>query len=449
MNLTRPAKTSFAGPSGRRSSHAGASTSASHAAASSTSTSSSSAIHAHPGFLFANFNQDYGCFAVGLDSGFRIFNTDPLKEKMRRDFAEGGIGQVEMLFRSNYLALVGGGKNPQFPPNKVILWDDSKHEVKARLEFKSEVRAVKMRRDRIVVALLNKVSVYSLSVVPQLLHSFETAENEAGVLALSSDNTASILAIPGRQFGHIQTVDLNSYFTPPRPTDLLDHRSGRMAKPSGGSGASANSVPAGNGSSISSSGLPPTTAMSANVSIITAHTTRLSCLAINAEGTKLASASEKGTLIRVFHAGSGKLLNELRRGVDRAEIYSIAFSHDSTRLCVASDKGTIHIFNLELGASDLPGGGPQYGEVSQGPQQAISGNRQSSFSFMRDLLPKYFSSEWSFAHFRVSGDVRCLCAFGNERNSIIVLCSDGSCYKYIFDPLKGNCVREWYRKFLS
>ncbi|RKP39163.1 WD40-repeat-containing domain protein [Dimargaris cristalligena] len=405
MNLTRPAKTSFAGPSGRRSSHAGASTSASHAAASSTSTSSSSAIHAHPGFLFANFNQDYGCFAVGLDSGFRIFNTDPLKEKMRRDFAEGGIGQVEMLFRSNYLALVGGGKNPQFPPNKVILWDDSKHEVKARLEFKSEVRAVKMRRDRIVVALLNKVSVYSLSVVPQLLHSFETAENEAGVLALSSDNTASILAIPGRQFGHIQTVDLNS-------------------------GASANSVPAGNGSSISSSGLPPTTAMSANVSIITAHTTRLSCLAINAEGTKLASASEKGTLIRVFHAGSGKLLNELRRGVDRAEIYSIAFSHDSTRLCVASDKGTIHIFNLELGASDLPGGGPH-------------------FSFMRDLLPKYFSSEWSFAHFRVSGDVRCLCAFGNERNSIIVLCSDGSCYKYIFDPLKGNCVREWYRKFLS
>ncbi|KAJ1979644.1 Phosphatidylinositol 3,5-bisphosphate-binding protein [Dimargaris xerosporica] len=379
-----------------------------------------------PGFLFANFNQDYGCFAVGLDGGFRIFNTDPLKEKMRRDFSEGGIGQVEMLFRSNYLALVGGGKTPQFPPNKVILWDDSKHEVKARLEFKSEVRNVKMRRDRIVVALINKVSVYSLSVVPQLLHSFETADNELGVIALSSDNTNSILAIPGRQPGHVQIVDLNAYFAPP-------------PRPDGGNALGA------------------TAPMSTNVSIITAHASRLSCLAINAEGTKLATASEKGTLVRIFHVASGRLLNELRRGVDRAEIYSIAFSHDSTRLCVASDKGTVHIFNLEIGASDLHANGPQYGQVaatspsspgSAGAVRAVSGNRQSSLSFMRDLLPRYFSSEWSFAQFRVSGDVRCICAFGNERNSVIVLCSDGSCYKYTFDPLKGNCVREWYRKFI-
>ncbi|KAJ1928319.1 Phosphatidylinositol 3,5-bisphosphate-binding protein [Tieghemiomyces parasiticus] len=335
MNLTRPSKTGYAAGSTTRHGHGGT--------ASGVGITGSTAVH--PGLLFASFNQDYGCFAVGLDTGFRIYNTDPLKEKMRRDFPEGGIGQVEMLFRSNYLALVGGGKNPQFPPNKVILWDDSKHEVKARLEFKSEVRAVRMRRDRIVVVLLTKVSVYSLSVVPQLLHSFETVENEAGVVALSSDNQASILAVPGRQDGYIQVIDLNSFFTPPTRSATETPRAGRLTTPArGGSYA-------------------PT--MSANVSIITAHTTRLSCLAINAEGTKLASASEKGTLVRVFHAGSGKLLNELRRGVDRAEIYSIAFSHDSTRLCVSSDKGTIHIFNLEIGAPELAARGPQYGEVTQ------------------------------------------------------------------------------------
>jgi len=211
-------------------------------------------------------------------------------------------------------------------------------------------------------------------------------------------------------------------------------------------------------SSASASGSGSTTVMTTNVSIIPAHTGRLSCLSVNSDGSKCASASEKGTLIRVFNTSSGKLLNELRRGVDRAEIYSIAFNQDSTRLCVSSDKGTVHIFNLDAilgnGASHSPNNGAAYyGEiVVNNPMlsPSPSGNRQSSFSFMKDLLPKYFSSEWSFAHFKLMVDCRCICGFGQESNTIIVICADGSCYKFLFDPRKGGeCVRENYAKFLK
>ena len=80
---------------------------------------------------------------------------------------------------------------------------------------------------------------------------------------------------------------------------------------------------------------------------INAHQGELACIAINQKGNLIATASEKGTLIRVWDAHKKFLLNELRRGCDPATIFCINFSPDSDFLCCSSDKGTIHIFALK------------------------------------------------------------------------------------------------------
>ncbi|RKP15307.1 WD40-repeat-containing domain protein, partial [Piptocephalis cylindrospora] len=319
--------------------------------------------------LCTSFNQDHTLFAAGLQDGFRIYASDPLALKKRKVFPAnlggGGIGLVEMLWRTNYLALVGGGKEPRWPPNKVIIWDDAKGRGIIELEFRSEVKAVRLRRDRIVVALTTRVFIYSLSVPPRRLHTFETGENEHGLLALSSATFPIILAFPARQRGYIQVASWQSNRT----------------------------------------------------FLVSAHTAPISALAISADGSLTASASVKGTLIRVFETSSGRLLHELRRGADRAEIYHIAFSQDASRLCVSSDKGTVHIFNLD-------GTGPTQG----GPGLTGSSSSPAAppllFLFPRllgpcDILPKYFSSEWSFAHCRVLGETRCVCGFGRDNRTII------------------------------
>ncbi|ANB13019.1 Hsv2p [Sugiyamaella lignohabitans] len=320
--------------------------------------------------LSASFNQDQGCFSIAYEHGFRVYNTDPMELRVKREFSDGGIGISQMLHRTNYLALVGGGRNPKFPQNKVIIWDDLKHKSALSLEFLSPVLNVLMSRTRIIAILKNKIHVYAFSSPPTKIASYETIDNPHGIGCLSNN----VLAFPGRGQGQVQIVNLAT----------------SMAASSSGTGNHDDSP--------SGAGL---------VSIVRAHRGNIRCLSLNPSGTVVATASDIGTIIRLHSTENTALLHEFRRGLDRAIIFSMAFSQSSNRLAVLSDKNTLHVFDTTLISTPNPSlstsaatNGMGGGQSSSTPISAP--NRRHVLGKL-PLMPRYFSSEWSFASARIEG----------------------------------------------
>eukprot|EP00762_Andalucia_godoyi_P005774 ANDGO_06978.mRNA.1 Autophagy-related protein 18a len=338
-------------------------------------------------FLSLGFNQDGGCFAVGTSEGFRIFNTDPFDEQFGRKFASGGIGVVEMLYRTNILALVGGGAIPAFPPNQVIFWDDHAMAAVGQLTFPEVVLSVKLRRDKIVVVTKSNVFIYNFDNF-DLIAKHPTADNANGVVALSTSPSHAVLATLARQVGYARVENYSA-------------RKSIMFK---------------------------------------AHESAIRFMALTPDGSLLATCSEKGTIIRIFDTSSdcAAPIAELRRGTQPADIYSIAFSHDGTMLAAYSDKGTLHLFVNPVKTR-------QPSSAASGSEDVVQ-NQKSMFSFASSFLPRYFSSEWSFANWK-GPEVPAICAFGSNPNTIILTTCEGEYFEVTYDPVKNSMNSTAFHRF--
>ena len=94
------------------------------------------------------------------------------------------------------LRRVGGGEMPRYPPNKVMIWDDHQNRNIGELKFRSPVKAVKLRRDRVVVVLECKIYVYNFHDL-KLIDCIDTIQNPLGLCALCPNTNNTVLACPG------------------------------------------------------------------------------------------------------------------------------------------------------------------------------------------------------------------------------------------------------------
>ncbi len=211
-----------------------------------------------------------------------------------------------------------------------------------------QVHSVRLRRDRICVALEHKVLVYNFADL-RLLHSIETLSNPGGILALSAAAEQTILACPGLHVGQVPLPFLPR--APSRGTQLARlHRTDRRALPGEvpygvqrtmdrvshitpcpkhwhaqrGKGAELTQPDLGMQKSPQQRPVLTATALQSDrwggaqvrmelydvrrTKFIQAHSSGLAALSLSLNGRLLATASDRGTLLRIYSTADGSKL---------------------------------------------------------------------------------------------------------------------------------------------
>nr|CDJ82251.1 WD40 repeat domain containing protein [Haemonchus contortus] len=339
--------------------------------------------------LCVNFNQDAKSLAVGHANGYILYKTsDALESSVLLDDADNSSAIheaiiVERLFNSSLVVIVS-----QKEPRVMHIYHFKSKNMICDYKFTKSVLNVKLNRDRVVVCVEDSIFIYTLKDMKPLHTILDTPLNRLGLIDLSPEASCLIAYPASAEAGSVHIFDCMN--------------------------------------------------LSA-VNTFTAHDGPLACLKFNADGTMIATASIKGTVIRVYSVPQGTRLFEFRRGMSRCvTIYSLAFSADSTYLCSSSNTETVHVFKLEK---------PEDQEKKQESTTESSSGwlgylTQAASSYLPTQVNELMTVERSFATAILPGsDKKNVAAMPTIKGQphLLVATTDGFLYCYRILSTGGEC----------
>ena len=331
--------------------------------------------------LYSSFNQINDCIIFGTNTGFYVYTLNPIKKIIARKIT-GGVSIVKMLFKSNIIIFVGNVEKGVYPYNKLIVWDDHKREVIGEISFKSKILNIELTKEIIVVVCNLKIYIYNFQNLV-LIKSIETGENQKGLCAISNE-LINLIAYPSNILGQLAITNIKS----------------------------SNNKPETNYS-------------------INAHLNELEIFNFDSSGKYIVSASDKGTLLRIFELEKTSLVKELRRGSDQVNIVDLKFSDKNKYLLCSSNRGTIHIFYTNLISITDSINSSENSELC---------NKHMGYGtyYFTDFLPQYFSSEWSFTQFYLK-DIVSYTIFKND-TELISIGNNGCFYQLSFSENEPKII---------
>ena len=280
--------------------------------------------------VYISFNHNYSHCCFGTSIGFYIFQISPFNKILSRKI-DGGVSIIKMLHESNIIIFVGKDDNGLYPNNKLIIWDDQKKNVLGEISYNTKILNTCITKKNIITLCEKKIYIYnfeSLTLIKSI--STNTSSNLISIGLEESD----YLIYPGSDVGTVTIIKLNS--------DYCNN--------------------------------------------IKAHNHSIEHLHLSNDGKYFVSASEKGTLIRIFNIEKGEMVHEVRRGIDPSKIIDLKLSKDNSTLLVSSVKGTIHLYKTNID-----------GKLEEKNKKFKGYGVQTIASFIPNVVrPNYVDSEWSF-----------------------------------------------------
>ncbi len=319
-----------------------------------------------------SFNSIGMHITCATDNGYIIYNLTPFEKIIEcTELSKGnnGIGLLQQNGKTNILLFVGGGKNPFKSNHILVLWDMKMRRSHLEIDTRDIIRNVLINDKQLISVNDNSINIFDWEGT--LIDEIFTFRNESGLCV--SGCGGNLIVTLGQASGEIAIIRYE-------PDNFADRK----------------------------------------YSILKAHLTNIEVISVNKSGTLVATASEIGTLIRVFNLETLEIVYEFRRGTQQAGIYDISFSLDSKYLSCCSSNGTVHFF--ELYKSD-----------------AFNKNTKSILSGLKNYLPEYFGSQWSFKQVHLGYNCKTVSSF-DMNNNLHILSYDGSYNRISFKG--GNMDQE-------
>lgn len=334
------------------------------------------------------FNNEKTMFTICHDKGFIVFNTAPFAILNNRMLG-GSVEIAQILEKSNILFLSSGPvEDRKYEPKNVIMFDDQKGKPIAQLKIGHNIKNIKVNSKRLFIVGRNKIFVFVTNNLSNV-GTFDCYENDdEGICELAEEqNEHVVFAYPNKYEGYVNVMIIKDKRT--------------------------------------------------NIKSIHVSSKKISCLSLNKKGDRLLTTATTGNTIKLFNSITGDFLGCFKRGVEKAQIFSLNFSSDDSFISCSSDLGTIQIFK----SSDIENTGI---DLINNEREKLGKNILDKItdkkSAPRIAKPKSKSNN-QFGICKTN-EISNLCCFSPNDNIIMVSSTGcGKYYQFEFNQTKGGEIK--------